>query len=96
MIGGGHVHLVSMLGYQSGVLVKGRQEDAQAVECRRWGVDMWSVLKSVLAALIGVQNDRQRRQDFSSERPAAFIVTGVVVTLLFVLAIAWLAKWVAG
>lgn len=57
---------------------------------------MWSVLKSVLAALIGVQNDRQRRQDFSSERPAAFIVTGIVVTLLFVLVIAWLAQWVAG
>ncbi|NGO89175.1 DUF2970 domain-containing protein [Halomonas sp. 141] len=57
---------------------------------------MWSVLKSVLAALIGVQNDRQRRQDFSSERPGAFIVTGIVVTLLFVLVIAWLAQWVAG
>ncbi len=25
---------------------------------------MWSVIKSVLAALIGVQNDRQRQHDF--------------------------------
>ena len=27
---------------------------------------MWSVVKSVLVALLGVQNDRQRQQDFST------------------------------
>ncbi|WP_311064294.1 DUF2970 domain-containing protein [Halomonas sp. DWK9] len=57
---------------------------------------MWSVVKSVLAALLGVQNDRQRQHDFSSGRPAAFIITAVVVTFLFVLLLAGIAIFAAG
>lgn len=53
---------------------------------------MWSVLKSVLAALIGVQSDSQRRHDFSSDKPTAFIVVAFVVTLLFVLLLIGIAK----
>ncbi|BCB62087.1 MULTISPECIES: DUF2970 domain-containing protein [Halomonadaceae] len=57
---------------------------------------MWSVIKSVLAALIGVQNDRQRQHDFSNGKPAAFIFTAIVVTLLFVLVLASIAMFAAG
>ncbi|MCG7591597.1 MULTISPECIES: DUF2970 domain-containing protein [Halomonadaceae] len=57
---------------------------------------MWSVIKSVLAALIGVQNDRQRQHDFSNGKPAAFILTAIVVTLLFVLVLASIAMFAAG
>ncbi|MCO7245324.1 MULTISPECIES: DUF2970 domain-containing protein [unclassified Halomonas] len=57
---------------------------------------MWSVIKSVLAALIGVQNDRQRREDFSSKHPAAFIITFIIITLAFVVALWGLATVVAG
>lgn len=56
---------------------------------------MWSVLKSVLAALIGVQSNQKREEDFNSDRPAVFIVTGVVITLLFVLALIVLATFAA-
>lgn len=45
---------------------------------------MWSVVKSVLAALLGVQSNQKREEDFSSNRPAAFIAVGVAITLLFV------------
>ncbi|WP_092828614.1 DUF2970 domain-containing protein [Vreelandella subterranea] len=57
---------------------------------------MWSVIKSVLAALIGVQNDRQRREDFSSKHPAAFIITFIIITLAFVVVLWGLATFVAG
>ena len=57
---------------------------------------MWSVIKSVLAALIGVQNDRQRQQDFSSGKPAIFIITAVAVTIVFVLMLLCVAIFAAG
>lgn len=56
---------------------------------------MWSVIKSVLAALIGVQSDTQRQQDFSSGKPAAFILVAVVVTLIFVLLLMGVANMAA-
>ncbi|NDL69265.1 DUF2970 domain-containing protein [Vreelandella alkaliphila] len=46
---------------------------------------MWSVVKSVLAALIGVQSNVKRQQDFSSGKPLIFIVTAIVIALVFVL-----------
>lgn len=56
---------------------------------------MWSVVKSVLAALLGVQSNQKRQEDFSSGRPAAYVVTGVVITLLFVLMLIFLATYAA-
>nr|WP_295711643.1 DUF2970 domain-containing protein [uncultured Halomonas sp.] len=56
---------------------------------------MWSVVKSVLAALLGVQSNQKRQQDFSSGKPAAFILTGFIVTLLFVVALIFLASLAA-
>ncbi|MDN6322021.1 MAG: DUF2970 domain-containing protein, partial [Halomonas sp.] len=29
---------------------------------------MWTVVKAVLAALLGVQNNRNRQEDFSSDK----------------------------
>ncbi|MDR5898374.1 DUF2970 domain-containing protein [Halomonas vilamensis] len=46
---------------------------------------MWRVIKSVLAALIGVQKNQQREEDFSSEKPLVFIITAIMITILFVL-----------
>lgn len=56
---------------------------------------MWSVVKSVLAALLGVQSNQKRQEDFGSGRPAAFIITGMVMTLLFVLLLLFLAMYAA-
>ncbi|WFE71768.1 DUF2970 domain-containing protein [Halomonas sp. M1] len=56
---------------------------------------MWSVIKSVLAALIGVQSDFQRQQDFSSGKPTTFILVAIVVTLIFVLLLMAVANMAA-
>ena len=56
---------------------------------------MWSMVKSVLAALLGVQSSQKSQDDFSSGRPIAYIVIGVVITFLLVLALIVLATVVA-
>jgi hypothetical protein len=56
---------------------------------------MWSIVKSVLAALIGVQKNQRREEDFTSGKPGAYIITGVIITMIFVLMLAMLAIFVA-
>ncbi|MFB9147122.1 DUF2970 domain-containing protein [Halomonas alkalicola] len=56
---------------------------------------MWRVIKSVLAAFLGVQKEQRRREDFEQGRPLAFIVVGVVMGLLFVVGVAAVAIVVA-
>ncbi|AXY41376.1 DUF2970 domain-containing protein [Halomonas sp. JS92-SW72] len=56
---------------------------------------MWRVIKSVLAAFLGVQKEQRRREDFEQGRPLAFIVVGVVMGLLFVVGVAAVAVVVA-
>ncbi|EWG99276.1 DUF2970 domain-containing protein [Halomonas sp. BC04] len=57
---------------------------------------MWGVIKSVLAAFLGVQKEQQRREDFEKGNPMAFILVGIVMALLFVGLIALVAIWAAG
>ncbi len=57
---------------------------------------MWGVIKSVLAAFLGVQKDQQRRSDFETGNPLAFILVGIVLALLLVGLLAWVANLVAG
>ncbi|MCE8018955.1 DUF2970 domain-containing protein [Halomonas sp. MCCC 1A11036] len=57
---------------------------------------MWGVIKSVLAAFLGVQRDQQRREDFERGSPLAFIVTGIVMGVLLVAIIALVAFLAAG
>ncbi len=47
------------------------------------------VLRSVAAAFIGVQSERNRERDFSQGKPIHFILVGLVATALFVLTL-WL------
>ncbi|MYL24152.1 DUF2970 domain-containing protein [Vreelandella massiliensis] len=56
---------------------------------------MWRVVRSVLAALVGVQKNQHREEDFNSDKPMAFIVTGVVITILFVLLLVAVARLAA-
>lgn len=46
-----------------------------------------SVMLSVLAAAFGVQSEDNRRRDFISGNPLAFIFAGVIFTVLFVVAL---------
>jgi hypothetical protein len=47
-----------------------------------------SVVKSILAAGIGVQSDKNRTKDFEQGNPLTFIIGGIVFTLVFIATIA--------
>lgn len=40
---------------------------------------MWKVIRSVLAAFLGVQREDRRREDFEKGSPLAFIVVGLLL-----------------
>lgn len=42
------------------------------------------LFKAVAGALIGVQSEQQRQQDFNSSSPVPYVVAGIITTLLFV------------
>ncbi len=45
----------------------------------------WQVLGSVLAALLGVQSERNRARDFTHGRPLHYILVGLGMTVVLVL-----------
>jgi hypothetical protein len=45
------------------------------------------VFGSVLASMFGVQSDRKRHEDFSHGKPSQYIIVGLVMTVLFILAV---------
>jgi hypothetical protein len=45
------------------------------------------VFGSVMASFIGVQSNEKRERDFSQGRARDFVVVGLVLTLLFILAV---------
>ena len=47
-----------------------------------------SVVKSILAAGIGVQSEKNRQRDFEKGNPLVFIIGGIIFTLLFIIAVA--------
>lgn len=51
------------------------------------------VIKAVFGAMIGVQSEQQRQQDFSASGPLPYIVVGILFTLLFVATLLALASW---
>ncbi|PCJ49416.1 MAG: hypothetical protein COA74_06035 [Gammaproteobacteria bacterium] len=46
------------------------------------------IMKSVAAAMIGVQSDDNRERDFEQGKPAHFIIAGVIFVIIFLLTIA--------
>ena len=55
---------------------------------REQRMGFWQVVGSVLAALVGVQSEKNRQRDFTSGSPFAFIAIGTVATLILILLIA--------
>jgi hypothetical protein len=53
-----------------------------------------SVVKSILAAGIGVQSDKNRTRDFEQGNPLTFIFGGIVFTLLFIATVATVVGFV--
>jgi len=56
-------------------------------------MEFWNAFKSVMAAFIGVQKADNHRADFSKKSAMPFIVVGIVMTILFVLAVIAIAKF---
>lgn len=48
---------------------------------------IWSVVRSVAASMFGVQSAANREKDFAKGRIGAYIVVGLVFTLLFILGV---------
>ena len=46
-----------------------------------------TVLFSVLASMFGVQSNRKREADFTHGKPSHYILVGLLVTLVFILAV---------
>jgi Protein of unknown function (DUF2970) len=54
-------------------------------------------IKSVLAAFIGVQSDKNRKIDFEQGSPlTTYIIAGLIFTVLFVSALIFLVSKVVG
>ena len=54
------------------------------------------VIKSVLAAFIGVQSEANRKKDFEQGSLSTYIVAGLIFTVFFVAAIIFLVSTVIG
>ena len=48
-------------------------------------IPLWKVVFSVIAAMFGVQSSKNREHDFQHGRPAAYIIVGIIMTVLFIL-----------
>jgi hypothetical protein len=47
----------------------------------------FSIVRSTLAAAIGVQSSKNRERDFSQGSPLAFIAAGIIFTVLFIVTV---------
>lgn len=55
---------------------------------------LWQIIMSTIAAAFGVQSSKNRERDFSHGSLSTYIIAGVIFTVLFVISITLLVKWV--
>lgn len=55
---------------------------------------LWQMIKSVNASFFGVQSKENRERDFKHGKASHFIVIGLVMTLVFILAVTLAVKFV--
>lgn len=53
---------------------------------------LWSLIKSILAAAIGVQSSKNREQDFQQKSILPFIVGGIIFTVLFIASLVFIVN----
>ncbi len=54
----------------------------------------WAVVKSALAAFVGVQSAKNRERDFEHGNPLAFIIAGFIGTITFIVLVALVVGYV--
>lgn len=47
-------------------------------------VNFFSIMQSVLAAVIGVQSEKNRQRDFTHGKPIYFIIAGLIFIVVFI------------
>lgn len=57
------------------------QEENQAENQKQKPIGFFSVAGSVLAALFGIQSDKNRQRDFQQSSASSFIVVGVIMVI---------------
>jgi hypothetical protein len=65
-------------------------------ENERQAPSFFSVLGSVLSAMFGVQSASKREADFTRGKPIHYILVGLLVTAVFILAVWGVVKLVLG
>lgn len=60
---------------------------------QRAGTGFLAVMQSVGAAMLGVQSSRNKERDFTHGKPVHFIIGGLIGTLIFLLLIGLLVKY---
>jgi|TARA_B110000914_G_scaffold4346_1_gene3732 hypothetical protein len=50
-------------------------------------INTLKVILSVLSSFIGIQSEKNRERDFSARSPLYFIIIGILMTLLFIIAL---------
>ena len=66
--------------------------DAQ--EGKKEPLGFWQVVFSTLASFFGVQSQKNRERDFKHGNPLAFIVAGLILTVLFIATVITVVKLV--
>ncbi|MGZ5010379.1 MAG: DUF2970 domain-containing protein [Methylobacter sp.] len=54
------------------------------------------VIRSVLAAAIGIQSDANRQRDLKEGYLSVYLISGVIFTVLFVIALIFLVSLIIG
>lgn len=57
-------------------------------------LSLFQVTRSVMSSFLGVQNNETRERDFTRGRARDFIFIGIVLTVLFILAVYGIVKLV--
>jgi len=65
----------------------------QEASAERSGTGFFAVMQSVGAAMLGVQSSKNKERDFTHGKPTHFIVGGLIGTLIFLLCIWLLVKY---
>lgn len=67
-------------------------ENEEATPERQEKIGFWSLMLSVLAAAIGVQNKKNLEKDFHQSSPYPYIVAGIIFTVVFVFILIFVVK----
>ena len=58
--------------------------------------DLLQIIKSVIAAGIGVQSNKNREKDFENGSLSNYIIVGLIATVLFVLTLVFVVSNILG